>query len=188
MTHATIHHIDSVQMAVEFAFDAAKKDAVAAMIGATWDKPATRWSLPVARLGDVVKLFWPDVTIDYAVLVARDEQLRRMFRQYRAAGVAFSIENGGVRCDNAALDACFLAKSTAMHVAALECVMEERAPSARPTRAAAPLPAADPMLNLLLTGIGNAQRNEERKAAMLAGQKRKRSAGKPAPQRGDDGK
>ena len=173
MTTTTIHHIDSTTLAVAFDFDATKKEVVAAMTGAQWQKAEKRWTLPVARLGDVVKLFWPDVSIDYDVLRARDEQLRRLFRQYRACGVTFAIVAGKVTCDHDVLNGWFAAHGNALHVQALQDVLLEVSAAARPKK-----PATgdydDRMISLLLRGVQNAVKAEEKKAAMLAGMKRRK--------------
>lgn len=176
-THATIYHIDAGTMAVEFTYDKTLKEAVATMIGAEWDRATKRWLLPVARLGDVVKLFWPNVTLDYDVLRARDEQLKRMFRQWQALDVRFWIEQGKVRCDHALLNEWFAANGTKLHTVALEAVLSEPAHARTHARVATP-PAEvdDPGLALWLRGAQNAVVAEEKKVAMLAAKKRKRVA------------
>lgn len=120
MMWATIHYVDASTMAVEFPFEAARKAAIGAMSGATWDKTSKRWKLPVQRLGDTVKLFWPNVTIDYEVLRARDEQIKRFMRQYMACGVRFNIVGGKVRCDHELLDNWLQQHGTSLHVQALQ--------------------------------------------------------------------
>lgn len=122
---ATIHYVDATTMAVEFPFEAARKAAIGAMSGATWDKTSSRWKLPVQRLGDTVKLFWPNVTIDYEVLRARDEQIKRLIRQYMACGVRFNIVGGKVRCDHELLDNWLQKHGTSLHVQAHEEVSSE---------------------------------------------------------------
>ena len=175
--HATIHYIDSTTLAVAFDYDATKKEAVAALTGAQWQKTTKRWLLPVARLGDVVKLFWPDVSIDYDVLCARDEQLRRMFRQYQACGVTFAVEAGRVTCDHYILNGWFLAHGNALHAQALQYVLNEAKATPRARNQAqrqAEMQAEDEALARWLKGVKNAAKNEDRKAAMIAAQKAKR--------------
>lgn len=193
MTWATIHYATESTMAVEFGYAERQKEAIAAMTGAEWDKPSKRWLVPVARLGEVVKLFWPSVTIDYMVLRARDHALVRMFAGYLAMGVRFDVSNGKVVCDHAVLNEWFAANATVLHVNALQtaqkgpvCVsMSYPTPSdcalsgatpVQPSEALAPSPAnrrdakgAD--LELWLKGSLNAAKREEAKGEML---KRKR--------------
>lgn len=176
-THATIHHINAEIMAVEFDYNKDLKDAIAAMIGSDWDKPNKRWLLPIARLGDVVKLFWPNVTLDYDVLRARDEQLKRMFRQWQALGVNFRIEQGKVRCSHFLLDEWFAAHGTKLHTVALEAVLGEQPAPATLFKVATPTAEVDdPGLALWLRGAKNAAVAEGKKVAMLAAKKRKRVA------------
>lgn len=177
MTHATIHHINAETMAVEFDYNKDLKDTIAAMIGSEWDKPSKRWLLPIARLGDVVKLFWPNVTLDYDVLRARDEQLKRMFRQWQTLGVRFWLEAGKVQCDHALLNEWFAANGNKLHAVALEAALSEQ-PAPAPVRVATTPPAEvdDPGLALWLRGAKNAVVAEEKKTAMLAAKKRKRVA------------
>ena len=177
MTHATIYYIDPSLMAVEFEFDATKKNAVARLVGAQWQKENGRWNVPVARLGDVVRIFFPDVTIDYEVLRARDEQLRRMFRQYRTMGVVFALTDGKVTCDHAVLNSWFAANANVLHAQALAHVLSEDAkPVVIPPLSSAPAPAEDRMLTLVLKGVKNAQIAKEKKDAMIANLRRNRVA------------
>lgn len=176
MTHATIRHIDSGTMSVEFVFDKELKDAVAGITGATWQKKSKLWIVPVAALGQVVKLFWPDVSIDYDVLRDRDEQLRRMFRQYRQLGVRFWIDGNKVACDNTALNDYFAAHTTVLHVQALEHVLAEPARRRQARRKIEVQPAPDAeRLQMWLTGVQNAVDNEEKTQAMIANQRRKQA-------------
>lgn len=180
MTHATIHHINASTMAIEFAYDKDLKEAIAAMLGSDWDKPTKRWLLPVARLGDVVRLFWPNVTLDYDVLRSRDEQLKRMFRQYQQSGVRFWLDDGRVHCDHALLNEWFAANGNKLHAAALEAVQAEQ--PARATLFKVDYPIADkddPGLALWLRGVKNARVAVEKKTAMLAAKKRKRRNDEP---------
>lgn len=133
MTWATIHYLTDSTMAVEFPFSQRHKTAIAQMTGAEFDGATKRWDVPVARLGDVVKLFWPNVTIDYAVLCARDEQLQAMFRGYRDMGVRFDVVAGKVVCDHAMLNDWFAEHSTALHVNALLAVDGAKKGDAKPT-------------------------------------------------------
>ena len=177
MTHATIYYIDPSLMAVEFEFDATKKNAVASLVGAQWQKETGRWNVPVARLGDVVRIFFPDVTIDYDVLRARDEQLRRMFRQYRTMGVVFALTDGKVTCDHAVLNSWFAANANVLHAQALAHVLSEDAkPETIPPLSTAPAPKEDRMLAILLKGVKNAQIAKDKKDAMIANLKRNRVA------------
>ena len=177
MTHATIYYIDPSLMAVEFEFDATKKNSVARLVGAQWQKESGRWAVPVARLGDVVRIFFPDVTIDYDVLHARDEQLRRMFRQYRTMGVVFALTDGKVTCDHAVLNSWFAANANVLHAQALAHVLSEDAkPVAIPPLSTAPAPVEDRMLTLVLKGVKNAQIAKEKKDAMIANLRRNRVA------------
>lgn len=193
MTWATIHYVTESTMAVEFGYAERQKDAIAAMPAAEWDKPSKRWLVPVARLGDVVKLFWPSVTLDYDVLRARDHALVRMFRDYMAMGVRFAVSNGKVVCDHAVLNEWLAANATVLHVNALqtaqngpECVSRsyptpiDGAPNGdnpgKPSQALEPSPpnrrdAKGADLELWLKGSLNAAKREEAKGEML---KRKR--------------
>lgn len=119
MTWATIHYVTESTMAVEFGFAERQKNAIKEMTGAEWDKSSKRWLVPVARLGEVVKLFWPELTLDYMVLRARDQALARMFAGYMAMGVRFDVSNGKVVCDHAVLNEWLAANATVLHVNAL---------------------------------------------------------------------
>lgn len=177
MTYATIRYIDSGTMAVEFPFDATLKDAIAGITGATWQKKEKQWIVPVASLGQIVKLFWPDVSIDYDVLRARDEQLRRMFRQYQSMGVRFWIDGNNVACDNMALSSYFATHSTVLHAQALEHVLAEP-PHQRNRRRAINVPVAPnaERLQMWLTGAQNAVDNEEKARAIIANRRRTKAA------------
>jgi len=169
MTHVTIHYLDTTTMALDFPFDADKKAAVAAIVGATWDKKPKRWNVPLARLGDVVKLFWPDVSIDYGVLVARDEQLKRMFRQYIAAGVRFAARDGAIWCDNDILCTYMQKVGTALHVQALTMVLAEpaRVQPAMVTDTPHIETEDDRKMKIIITGTQNAKIAAAKKAAII---------------------
>lgn len=186
MTWATIHYVTESTMAVEFVFAKRQKDAIAAMPGAEWDKSTLRWLVPVARLGDVVKLFWPSVTIDYLVLRARDHALVRMFAGYMAMGVRFDVSNGKVVCDHAVLNEWFAANSTVLHVNALQTAQNgpECVPRSYPTlndgapnggnggKASETLGHTKSIrrgvdLSLWLTGVQNAVKQAEKKEQMI---------------------
>lgn len=195
MTWATIHYLSESTMAVEFGYAERQKNAIAAMPGAEWDKSSKRWLVPVARLGEIVKLFWPLVTIDYMVLRARDHALVRMFAGYMAMGVRFDVSNGKVVCDHAVLNEWFAANSTVLHVNALQTAQRGPVCVPRSYPTATPLPpngdnpgkpskALEPAqakrrdakgadLELWLKGSLNAAKREEAKGEML---KRKRLA------------
>lgn len=119
MTWATIHYVNETTMAVEFGYAERQKDAIAAMTGAEWDKSSRRWLVPVGRLGEVSKLFFPNLTFDYRVLRARDHALIRMFENYMAMGVRFAVVAGKVACDQPLLNEWFASNSTVLHVNAL---------------------------------------------------------------------
>lgn len=69
--------------------------------GRTFDRRTKAWRVPIAGLFAVVAACGvQNVSIDYAVLVAQDEQLRRMVRQYRAIGVDIWMDNGRVMTSN----------------------------------------------------------------------------------------
>lgn len=185
MTWATIHHIDGHLMAVDFAYSKRHKDAVAALTGAEWHKATKRWNLPVAALGDVVRIFWPNVTIDYAVLSARDEQIQRMFQQYMVMGIRFDVSAGKVVCDHPVLNEWFFDNSTTLHVSALSDAKKRgREPMGRARNVfnpqdgldhcnddkgpGKPVPLAhDEGIALWLRGVKGAVEREERKAEML---------------------
>ena len=186
MTWATIHYVTESTMAVEFVFAKRQTDAIAAMPGAEWDKSTLRWLVPVARLGDVAKLFWPSVTFDYRVLRARDHALVRMFAGYMAMGVRFDVSNGKVVCDHAALNEWFAANSTVLHVNALqtaqngpECVSRSypalNDAASNGGNGSKPSQALEPAksirrgvdLSLWLTGVQNAVKQAEKKEQMI---------------------
>ena len=186
MTWATIHYVTESTMAVEFVFAKRQTDAIAAMPGAEWDKSTLRWLVPVARLGDVAKLFWPSVTFDYRVLRARDHALVRMFAGYMAMGVRFDVSNGKVVCDHAVLNEWFAANSTVLHVNALqtaqngpECVSRSYptlndgasngATHGKPSQALEPAQSIrrGVDLSLWLTGVQNAVKQAEKKEQMI---------------------
>lgn len=193
MTWATIHYVTESTMAVEFVFAKRQKDAIAAMPGAEWDKSTLRWLVPVARLGDVAKLFWPSVTFDYRVLRARDHALVRMFAGYMAMGVRFAVSNGKVVCDHAVLNEWFATNATVLHVNALAVALKTNpkgteSPVAHPRSYPTPIDAAsnggngskpsqalEPAksirrgvdLSLWLTGVQNAVKQAEKKEQMI---------------------
>ncbi len=193
MTWATIHYQSESTMAVEFGFSERQKNAIAAMPGAEWDKSTLRWLVPVARLGDVVKLFWPSVTLDYDVLRARDHALVRMFAGYMAMGVRFDVSNGKAVCDHAVLNEWFAANSTVLHVNALALALKTNpkgteSPVAHPRSYPTPIDGAPnggngskpsealeqtkPVrrgvdLSLWLTGVQNAVKQAEKKEQMI---------------------
>lgn len=200
MTWATIHYLTDSTMAVEFPFSQRHKTAIAQMTGAEFDGATKRWDVPVARLGDVVTFFWPNVTIDYAVLRARDEQLQAMFRGYRDMGVRFDVVGGKVVCDHAVLNDWFAAHSMALHVNALLVVLqssdikkEAPKPTERPridakrqdgqnhvaptiveSRPVSASQTGNGDIALWLRGVVNAQKREDAKADMLRRKKVKK--------------
>jgi len=188
MTWATIHYQSESTMAVEFGFAERQKDAIKAMTGAEWDKSSKRWLVPVARLGDVVKLFWPELSIDYMVLRARDQALVRMFEGYVAMGVRFDVNNGKVVCDQPLLNEWLAANATVLHVNALHVALNTKKSTVKSMEAAVVAPThvetpiaesgrvsashtANGDIALWLRGTANAAKREERKGEML---KRKR--------------
>lgn len=188
MTWATIHYVSDSTIAVEFGYAETQKDAIKRMAGAEWDKSGKRWLVPLGKLGDVVKLFFPSVTLDYAVLRARDEQMIRMFEGYMAMGIRFDVAGGKVVCDNPLINEHLSASSTALHVNALQaaqrrmtCEETERPRidverqidqmdvsaqkiESRPVSVAA---QANGDIGLWLRGVVNASKAAERKSELL---------------------
>jgi len=192
MTWATIHYVTESTMAVEFVFAKRQTDAIAAMPGAEWDKSTLRWLVPVARLGDVAKLFWPSVTFDYRVLRARDHALVRMFAGYMAMGVRFDVAGDKVVCDQPLLNEWFATNATVLHVNAShdaqKAVERTGTPVAHPRsyptlndgasnggNGGKPSQALEPAqsirrgvdLSLWLTGVQNAVKQAEKKEQMI---------------------
>ncbi len=182
MTWATIHYISDSTIAVEFGYAETQKDAIKRMAGAEWDKSGKRWLVPLGKLGDVVKLFFPSVTLDYAVLRARDEQMIRMFDGYMAMGIRFDVAGGKVVSDHALLNEWFKDHGTALHVNALMTCEASGRPiidserqidqidvsaqkiESRPDSVAV---QANGDIGLWLKGVVNASKAAERKAEML---------------------
>lgn len=182
MTWATIHYISDSTIAVEFGYAERQKDAIKRMAGAEWDKSGKRWLVPLGKLGDVVKLFFPSVTLDYAVLRARDEQMIRMFEGYMAMGIRFDVVGGKVVSDHALLNEWFATHGTALHVNALMTCEASGRPridverqidqmdvsaqkiESRPVSVAV---QANGDIGLWLKGVVNASKAAERKAEIL---------------------
>ena len=192
MTWATIHYVSDSTIAVEFGYAETQKDAIKRMAGAEWDKSGKRWLVPLGKLGDVVKLFFPNVTLDYAVLRARDEQMIRMFEGYMAMGIRFDVAaqsadklptaGGKVVSDHALLNEWFKDHGTALHVNALMTCEASGRPridaerqidqidasaqkiESRPVSASQ---QANGDIGLWLRGVVNASKAAERKAEML---------------------
>ncbi len=114
--NAAIVYQDERSVAVYFQYDPARKESVKALYGTQWSKSQRCWLVPLARLGELMKIFMPYVEIDYEVLCARDRQIARMFRQYRVMGVVFWEVNGRLRSNNAQLDEYYAKRGTALHV------------------------------------------------------------------------
>lgn len=189
MTWATIHYVSDSTIAVEFGYAETQKDAIKRMAGAEWDKSGKRWLVPLGKLGDVVKLFFPSVTLDYAVLRARDEQMIRMFEGYMAMGIRFDVAGGKVVSDHALLNEWFKDHGTALHVNALMTCEASGWPridserqidqidvsaqkiESRPDSVAV---QANGDIGLWLKGVVNASKAAERKTEML---RRKRGHG-----------
>lgn len=189
MTWATIHYVSDSTIAVEFGYAETQKDAIKRMAGAEWDKSGKRWLVPLGKLGDVVKLFFPNVTLDYRVMRARDEQMIRMFAGYRAMGVRFDVVGGKVVSDHALLNEWFKDHGTALHVNALMTCEASGWPridserqidqidvsaqkiESRPDSVAV---QANGDIGLWLKGVVNASKAAERKTEML---RRKRGHG-----------
>ena len=65
-----------------------------------------KWIIPLSRIGDVYRLCGVvNVSIDYAVLEARDEQLRRMVADYARCGIRIWMRGGELVTDNETLTA-----------------------------------------------------------------------------------
>lgn len=189
MTWATIHYISDSTIAVEFGYAETQKDAIKRMAGAEWDKSGKRWLVPLGKLGDVVKLFFPNVTLDYRVMRARDEQMIRMFAGYRAMGVRFDVVGGKVVSDHALLNEWFATHGTALHVNALmtcEASGQPRIDAKRQidqidvsvqkieSRPVSASQQANGDIALWLRGVVNASKAAERKSELL---RRKRGHG-----------
>lgn len=199
MTWATIHYVNETTMAVEFGYAERQKEAIAAMTGAEWDSDTRRWLVPLGRLGDVARLFFPNLTFDYRVLRARDHALVRVFENYMAMGVRFDVAANKVVCDQPLLNQWFAANSTELHVNALRIAQERTTDPKKTTCESTERPRIDvssqngqihaeahnvesrPVsasqgangdIALWLRGAQNAAKREEDKAAML---KRKQS-------------
>lgn len=64
-------------------------------------KSGSRWLVPLSRLGAVIGIVGQqNVSIDYDVLKARDEQLRRIVAQYAAVGVRIWNDGGKLATDH----------------------------------------------------------------------------------------
>lgn len=146
MTWATIHYLTETTMAVEFGYAERQKEAIAAMPGAEWDKPSKRWLVPVARLGEIVKLFAYNVTLDYNVLRERDRQLKRLLQGYVNLGIRFDVAGGKVVCDHQILNEWFATNTTPLHVNALAGLLDTKKTSETAQNAAECVPRSYPTL------------------------------------------
>lgn len=160
MTHATITCHSATLAIVEFAYDAATKDAVKALPGADFDGHA--WLVPILHLPTLKGIFdtmtvAPEVVAAYHALLRRmlcdlcGHKMPKALSDKHATGIAHITANGW-----------------------------RPTPTPRPQFVAPvatlPEPAPmvdDPGLALWLRSVQGAVKAEERKAAMMAKRKRK---------------
>lgn len=165
-THATIRLIDASTVSIEMSpFSEFHKDKIKALFGSEWNKKL--WLVPLCRLGDVVKIFIPHVSIDYDVLRARDVQLCQVFRQYMACGVQFDVVGGKVVSDHPLLNEWLVESSSQLHVNALEAARKPQpAPVELPVDNYATVPTR--LDTALWNGIQNASKAKARKEKILS--------------------
>lgn len=79
-----------------FAYDKATVERVKTISGATWDKDAKAWFVPIAALPTLEDLFGHTASFDYAAFVAYDEARRRaagqLHKLLRNSGATFSVD------------------------------------------------------------------------------------------------
>lgn len=173
MSWATITLYGSNTVAVRFApYHVAVKNRLKAL-AERWDSTQKRWLVPLHRLSDVVGIFWPQVTLDYAVLVARDQALRQMLAGYMAMGIQFDVVHDKVVCDHAVLNAWFAQHSTALHVQALRDLWAN--PGVKRPVSAVKWTADETGLALWLRGVQNAKRRAGYKSRLEKRRRQKTS-------------
>lgn len=70
------------------------------IVGSTWQRGMKSWLVPIDALGQVYRICGlQNVAVEYDVLVAFDESMRRMVRQYATCGVRIWLDDGMVRSD-----------------------------------------------------------------------------------------
>lgn len=163
MTHATIIHHDAVCCAVAFAYDAATKDTVKALPGATYDDGA--WIVPILHL-PALKGMFDSMDVAPEVVTAYQALLRKLL------------------CHALADDGNLLAATLIRHANGIAHVAATGwQPTRQPLRRyvvqpvtvvdAPALVVDDTGLALWLRSVQGAVKAEERKATMLVNKRRK---------------
>lgn len=140
--------------------------------GREFIKRGNRWTVPLSRLWDVLRAVGSqNVSIDYAVLVARDEQLQRMIRQYATCGVRIWNDGGKVATDNDCLTVALQPITALLLPFLADSPGPQRAP--KPARVITVIdepqtpPWAGVSLETWLTGVQNAKAAQSKRVNML---------------------
>ena len=182
MTHATIRPADPGLCTVTFAYDAASKDAVKALPGATFD--GSKWTVPTLAL-PLLKGIFTTMTVDPAVLADYYGLLRQMLEDFAGAGLTVWLEGSQVRskCLRKGELGKHLGEVINTHRAGIAAVLKQGpivAPARveRPRPQPAPAPDHDPVtdkaLEVFLKGAKNAQKKADKTAAIVKAKRRKK--------------
>ncbi len=176
----TIFLHDAHTLRINFPYDPAAVDAIKTVAGATWDKVAKVWYVPVSKLDGVLRIFGDDAAVAPEVFMAAAPKLlvEHFAETCAAAGVALRVEGerviGSGGCWTLVLQA-----EIDKRAAPLRRLLESgwQAPMSVPPPVA-PVPASldriTRMDHVLAKGETNARHNEARKAMLAERQQRGR--------------
>ena len=137
--------------------------------GRSFDRKSKTWTVPVAGFFQVVKAVGvQNVSIDYDVLVAQDKQLQRMVRQYRSIGVQIWLEHGEI-CTTIPL----LTEVLRPLASLMQWLPDRPFDDQTPMTQRRSIPDVS-QLALIIDGVNNAAKQEERKQAMRRNRWRRR--------------
>ena len=179
MTTSIFLH-DAHTLRVSFPYSTASVDAIKTVSGATWDKAAKVWLVPVAKLDALLRVFGDDCAVapEAAMAAAPTLPVEHFAATCAAAGVSLRIEGERVQGHGGAWTPLLQAEIDARAVQ-LRRLLEGgwQAPHAAPPPAA-PEPASfDQIAHLdrvIAKGEQNALANEARKQEMIEGARRRK--------------
>jgi hypothetical protein len=175
----TIFLLDPNTLRVSFPYSAAAVDAIKQVDGATWDKAAKIWRVPVAKLDAVLRAF-PDAAAAPEVFLAAPPVLpiQHFAEMCAAAGVTLTVQGERVHGAGGCWTPILQAEIDARAVQLQRLLASGWQPAKAPPPPVAPEPASyDRITHLdrvMAAGESNWLANEQRKQDVIDGAKRRK--------------
>lgn len=172
---------DPSTLHLSFTYNAATVAQVKALPGSEWDKETKTWAAPLYLLRRLVTLF-PGATVESGVIIARLAMWRRWIVQHNHAGIWFALGDdlATVIPTGAGVSPLFVEYVAGLSGVLAQFLGDQVMVGSGQDVYVAPVPSVQPTQGdrVIWTGIVNAKRNEERKAAIIGREKEKRRAGR----------